>query len=74
MIIKKSIFQGVILLRITPFFLYYVNISNKYKVFNVFVYYLILSSGIYVVNFPLMDELILIISSLTLISFSNGIE
>ena len=38
--------------------------KNKFEVFNIFFYYLILSSGVYVINFPLMDELILITSSI----------
>ena len=37
--------------------------KDKLRVFIIFVYYLILSSGVYVLNFPLMDELILISSS-----------
>ena len=36
---------------------------DKFEIFNIFFYYLILSSGVYVVNFPLMDELILITSA-----------
>jgi hypothetical protein len=37
--------------------------KDKFKIFCIFVYYLILSSGVYVLNFPIMDELILITSS-----------
>lgn len=37
--------------------------KDKFKIFNIFIFYLILSSGVYVINFPLMDELILITSS-----------
>lgn len=39
------------------------NAKDKFQKFNIFVYYITLSSGMYALNFPLMDELILISSS-----------
>ena len=46
------------------FFIYFFESNNIFKIFNIFTYYLVLSSGIYILNFPIMDELILIISSI----------
>lgn len=46
------------------FCLYFFISHDKLKIFNIFVYYLVLSSGVYILNFPLMDELILISSSI----------
>jgi len=55
---------AIIIVFLTNLFLLYINeASNKFNVFNIFIYYLIISAGIYVLNFPLMDELILIITA-----------
>ena len=53
----------IIFFLISLFLLLLKEAGDKYKIFNIFSYYLILSSGVYVINFPIMDEFILIASS-----------
>lgn len=54
----------ILMFLINLFFLYICVSKDKFKIFNIFVYYLVLSAGVYVLNFPMMDELILISSSI----------
>ena len=52
---------AIIIFFLINLFLLYINeAGNKFNVLNIFTYYLIISAGIYVLNFPFMDELILI--------------
>lgn len=53
----------IVIFLINLFFIYFINRKNVHVNFNIFVYYLIASSGLYVINFPIMDELVLIVSS-----------
>lgn len=54
----------VVLFLVSLFFLLNKVSNDQFKILNFFIYYLILSSGTYILNFPLMDELILITSSI----------
>ena len=70
--ILRSNLYSYILLFIFLFFLnfYFLkNLGNKNYVFNVLVYFLILSSGFFLHKFPIIDELILFTFSFTIIVF-----
>ena len=62
-------YSVLILFFLSLLLLYFKESKNKFKVFNIFIYYLILSSGVYVLNFPFMDELILISSSIFFLTY-----
>ena len=59
-----STYLLIVLFLVNLLFIYFINRADKYKIFCIFVYYQVLSSGIFIINFPLMDELILHTSSL----------
>ena len=59
----------IVLFLINLLFLYIFEINNKNQILNIYFYYLLLSSGFYIINFPIMDELILITTAFIFLIF-----
>lgn len=59
----------IVLFLINLIFLYIFEINDKNVILNFYFYYLLLSSGFYIINFPIMDELILITTAFTFLIF-----